>query len=39
MPESHVTRTRNKDAALALIKRPLERQGSPEAIGTDGPRS
>jgi putative transposase len=34
--ESHVTRTRDKRAALAFMKKALKRHGSPEAITTDG---
>ncbi len=37
--ESFVTRTRDKAAALTCMKKTLKRQGSPEAITTDGLRS
>ena len=37
--ESYVTRTRDKGAALAFMKKALKRHGSPEAITTDGLRS
>ncbi|BBD98795.1 IS6 family transposase [Sphingobium amiense] len=37
--ESYVTRTRDKRAALAFMKKALKRHGSPEAITTDGLRS
>jgi putative transposase len=37
--ESYITKTRNKAAALAFMKKPLKRHGSPEAITTDGLRS
>ena len=37
--ESYVTKTRDKSAALAFIKRALKRHGSPAAIVTDGLRS
>jgi putative transposase len=37
--ESYVTRTRDKAAALAFMKKALKRHGSPEAITTDGLRS
>ena len=37
--ESYVTRTRDKDAALAFMKKALKRNGSPGTIGTDGLRS
>jgi putative transposase len=37
--ESHVTKTRDKEAALRFVKRALKRHGSPEAITTDGLRS
>jgi putative transposase len=37
--ESYVTKTRDKAAALAFIKKALKRHGSPEAITTDGLRS
>jgi putative transposase len=37
--ESYVTKTRDKKAALAFIKKALKRNGSPEAITTDGLRS
>jgi putative transposase len=36
--ESFVTKTRDKKAALAFMKRALRRHGSPEAITTDGLR-
>ena len=37
--ESYVTRTRDKAAALAFMKKALKRHGSPDAITTDGLRS
>ena len=37
--ESYVTRTRDKDAALAFMKKALKRNGSPGTIVTDGLRS
>ena len=37
--ESYVTKTRDKAAALAFMKRTLKRHRSPEAIVTDGLRS
>jgi hypothetical protein len=37
--ESYVTKSRDKKAALAFMKRALKRHGSPEAITTDGLRS
>jgi putative transposase len=37
--ESFATKTRDKAAALAFMKRALNRHGSPEAITTDGLRS
>ena len=37
--ESYVTKTRDKQAALTLMKKALKRHGSPEAITTDGLRS
>jgi putative transposase len=37
--ESFVTKTRDKAAALAFMKKTLKRHGSPEAITTDGLRS
>jgi putative transposase len=37
--ESYVTKTRDKAAALAFIKKALKRHGSPRAITTDGLRS
>ena len=37
--ESYVTRTRDKKAALAFMKKALKRHGSPQAIVTDGLRS
>ena len=37
--ESYVTKTRDKAAALKFMKKALKRQGSPEAITTDGLRS
>ncbi len=37
--ESYFTKTRDKDAALAFMKKALKRHGSPEAITTDGLRS
>ncbi|GHH26257.1 transposase [Sphingomonas glacialis] len=36
---SYVTKTRDKDAALAFMKKALKRHGLPEAIVTDGLRS
>ena len=36
--ESYVTRTRDKGAALAFMKKALRRHGSPERITTDGRR-
>ncbi|WP_298091846.1 DDE-type integrase/transposase/recombinase [uncultured Sphingomonas sp.] len=39
MLESYVTRTRDKAAALAFMKKALKRHGSPDAITTDGLRS
>jgi len=39
MLESYVTRTRDKAAALAFMKKALKRHGSPAAITTDGLRS
>ena len=39
VPESYVTRTRDKDAALRLIKRAMRRHGKVETITTDGLRS
>jgi putative transposase len=39
IPESYITRTRDKDAALRFMKKALKRHGSPEAITTDGLRS
>jgi putative transposase len=37
--ESYVTKTRDKDAALAFMKKALKRHGSPATIVTDGLRS
>jgi putative transposase len=37
--ESFVTKTRDKGAALAFMKKALKRHGSPEGITTDGLRS
>ena len=37
--ESYVTKTRDKAAALAFMKRTLKRHGSPKAVTTDGLRS
>ena len=37
--ESYVTRTRDKAAALAFMKKALKRHGSPDKITTDGLRS
>jgi putative transposase len=37
--ESYVTKTRDKKAALAFMKKALKRHGSPEKIVTDGFRS
>ena len=37
--ESYVTKTRNKTAALAFMKKALKRHGTPKAITTDGLRS
>ncbi|UAK25625.1 IS6 family transposase [Sphingomonas nostoxanthinifaciens] len=37
--ESYVTKTRDKKAALAFMKKALKRNGSPERITTDGLRS
>ena len=37
--ESFVTKTRNKQAALAFMKKALKRHGSPEVITTDGLKS
>ena len=37
--ESYVTKTRDKAAALAFMKKALKRHGSPEAVTTDGLRS
>ena len=39
MLESYVTRTRDKAAALAFMKKALRRHGSPHVITTDGLRS
>ena len=39
MLESYVTKTRDKAAALAFVKKALKRHGSPEEITTDGLRS
>ena len=37
--ESYITKTRDKDAALRFMEKTLKRNGSPEAITTDGLRS
>jgi putative transposase len=37
--ESYVTKTRDKHAALAFMRKALKRNGSPERITTDGLRS
>jgi putative transposase len=37
--ESYVTRTQDKGAALAFMKKALKRHGSQEAITTNGLRS
>ncbi len=37
--KSHITKTRDKAAALTFMKKALPRHGSPAAITTDGPRS
>ena len=37
--ESYITKKRDKDAALAFMKKALKRHGAPEAITTDGLRS
>ncbi len=37
--ESYIAKSRDKDAALAFMKKALKRHGSPEAITTDGLRS
>lgn len=37
--ESYVTKSRDKKAALAFMKKTMKRHGSPEAIITDGLRS
>ena len=37
--ESYVTKTRDKAAALAFIKRAMKRHGRPQAVVTDGLRS
>ena len=37
--ESYITKTRDKEAAMAFMKKALKRHGSPEAITTDGLRS
>jgi putative transposase len=37
--QSYVTKTRDKAAALRLIKEALKRHGRPQAIVTDGLRS
>lgn len=39
MLESFVTKTRDKKAALAFMKKALKRHGSPAEITTDGLRS
>lgn len=35
VPESYVTKTRDKQAALGFMKKALKRHGSPETIITD----
>ncbi|MFD1786226.1 transposase [Sphingomonas floccifaciens] len=37
--DSYITKSRDKAAALAFMKKALKRHGSPAAITTDGPRS
>jgi len=37
--EAYVTKTRDKTAALSLIKRAMKRYGKPRAVITDGLRS
>jgi putative transposase len=37
--ETYVTKTRDKGAALAFIKKAMRRHGAPETITTDGLRS
>jgi transposase-like protein len=37
--DSYVTKSRDKAAALAFMKKALKRHGSPAAITTDGLRS
>lgn len=37
--ESYITRSRDKAAALRFMKKAMKRNGSPEAITTDGLRS
>lgn len=39
MLKSYVTKTRDKKAALAFIRKAMKRHGSPETINTDGLRS
>ena len=39
MLERYVTNTRDKQAALAFMKKTLKRHGSPERLTTDGLRS
>lgn len=39
VPESFVTKERDKTAALAFIKKAMKRHGSPKAITTNGLRS
>ena len=39
IPESYITKTRDKEAALTFMKKALKRHGSPEKITTDGLRS
>ena len=39
VPESYVTKTRDKAAALKFIKKAMKRHGCPKAIVTDGLRS
>lgn len=38
IPENYITRIRNKDAALAFMRKALVHRGSPEKITTDGLR-
>lgn len=39
VPESYVTKNRDKKAALKFMKKALMRHGSPVEVTTDGPRS